>query len=502
MDKKQVALIVLDGWGYREEKENNAIALASKPFFDSLWRDYPHSLLQASEEFVGLPKGQPGNSEIGHTTIGAGQIIDTDLVRISKQVKSGDFKKNKSFEKAIDFVQENNSTLHLMGVIGYGGVHGLQEYLLELIDLIKDRKKDSSGKTFKVALHLFTDGRDSGPYESIEAIDEIEKHISDEEDIFISTISGRYYAMDRDNNFDRLEKFLKFFEEDEQIKLTEDWKLEIKKQHEEGKTDENLEPFILKKTIIDKNDGVIITNFRADRVRMLASKLLEQKEEKNLHVVTFTEYNKDFEVEVAFPKKKIESVLAEEISKAGLSQAHIAETEKFPHATYFLNGGREKPYENEEHVLLNSRKDVATHDEAPEMKAKEIADETIKRIENGVDFIFVYFANPDMVGHTANVPAIIKAVEFVDEQLKRVIKALDKNGGVALVTADHGNAELNINPDTGEKHTAHTTNPVPLILTNLGLKIKDGSLSDLAPTVLKMFSIEKPDSMTGGDLLD
>ncbi|HMO78666.1 MAG TPA: 2,3-bisphosphoglycerate-independent phosphoglycerate mutase [Candidatus Paceibacterota bacterium] len=494
--KKQVALIILDGWGHSVDFENNAIAKSKTEFFDNLWNNYPHSLLHAGEEHVGLPRGQVGNSEIGHMTIGAGQVIDTDLVKISKSIKNGDFENNSEFKKIFDSVKEKNSTLHIMGLLGEGGVHSHQEHLNALIDLCKKNNLQ------KVALHLFTDGRDSGPQDSIKILFELFKKINS--NIFISTISGRYYSMDRDNNWDRLDNFLNLLKESQNknLKLSfEEIISEIKKQHEIVKSDEHIKPFVVQNCSLSENDAVIIFNFRADRVRMLTSKLLEEQKQKNIKILTFTEYSQDFDVQVAFPAKEIETVLAKEISQAGLSQVHIAETEKFPHATYFLNGGVEKPFEKEEHILIPSRKDVATHDLAPEMKAREIADEAIKKINQGVDFIFINFANPDMVGHTANVSAIIKAVEVVDGELKRVIDALSKKNGVAIITADHGNAELNIDPITKELHTSHTLNQVPCILTSNDFKIKNGSLIDLAPTVLDLFEIKKPNCMTGNSLL-
>lgn len=491
--KKQVALIILDGWGYREDKEDNAIAVAKTDFFDSLWNKYPHSLLMASEEYVGLPKGQVGNSEIGHMTIGAGQVIDTDLVRISKDIKCRDFHENENFKKVLSHVVENNSTLHIMGLVGDGGVHAHQEHFLAFLDLCKEQKIE------KVALHLFTDGRDCGPADSIPMIEQIDNQTDN--NIFISTISGRYYSMDRDNNWDRLDKFFKLLDKDDSTAKITNYKEEIKRQYLDGKGDEHIEPFILEKSEIKDSDGIVIINFRADRVRMLTSKLLEQKSEKNLEIVTMTEYREDFDCRVAFPSKKIETVLANEISKVGMTQAHLAETEKFPHATYFLNGGKEDPHEGEEHIVLDSRKDVATHDMAPEMRAEDIATEAISRIKSDVNFIFINFANPDMVGHTANVEAIITAIEFVDIQLKRVVNALEENGGVAIITADHGNAEVNIDSETKDKHTSHTINPVPCIITKEGVSLKDGSLKDLAPTTLELLGIKKPESMTGECLI-
>lgn len=494
--KKQVALIVLDGWGHREEKEHNAIAEAKTPFFDDLWVNYPHSLLEAGGEHVGLPEGQIGNSEIGHTTIGAGKIIDTDLVRINKSIKDKSFSENEIFNALFDNVRKNNSKLHLLGLIGKGGVHSHQDHLLEFLKVCKQKNIN------EVYLHLFTDGRDASPYESIKDISEIKKILQEVGLGEICSISGRYFAMDRDNNWDRVEKVEKiiFHCEGNICQITPEE--EIANQHKEGKTDEHVEPFIVKEMPIQNNDSVFFFNYRADRARMLTERILARKDEMNLFFATLTEYSKEYNCAVAFPSISIETTIANEVSLAGLRQAHIAETEKFPHATYFLNGGKEDPHDGEEHVMLQSRKDVKTHDEAPEMRAEAIADEAVKRIEQGVDFIFINFANPDMVGHTANVPAIVSAVETVDKELKKVLEALHLRGGVAFVTADHGNAEVNFDTDKKEKHTAHTLNRVPAIVTsNEFSEMKDGSLKDIAPTILKLLNIEKPISMTGDSLV-
>jgi len=494
---RQTALIILDGWGYSEEKEFNAVSKANTPFFDSLWENFPHSLLQASAEFVGLPEGQIGNSEIGHTTIGAGKIIDTDLVRINKAVKNGEFDQNKIFGEMFEHVKNNNSKLHAIGLIGEGGVHSHQSHLLAFIKLCAKEKINN------LVLHLITDGRDAGPNESIKTISEIEALLKELGIGKIGTVSGRYYAMDRDKNWDRLEKFTNFiFPSANKIpEITTGIKSEIEKQYQTGIGDEHLMPFAVNNLPVSENDAVFFFNYRSDRARMLSEKIIELKEKLNLFFVTLTEYNKEFNLKVAYPVIKIETTLAKEISEAGLTQAHLAETEKFPHATYFLNGGQEKPHDKEEHVMLASRKDVKTHDEAPEMRAEAIADEAIKRIESGVDFIFINFANPDMVGHTANEAAIIIAVETVDAQLKRVIEALNKNNGVAFITADHGNAEFNFDKIKNEKHTAHTLNPVPAVITDKNFKMSDGSLQDIAPTILKILEIEKPVSMTGNSLV-
>jgi 2,3-bisphosphoglycerate-independent phosphoglycerate mutase len=499
--KKQIALIILDGWGYREEIENNAIAQAKTPFFDSLWENYSHTLLKAGEEAVGLPKGQVGNSEIGHMTIGAGKTIDTDLVRIEKSILANEFDHNKSFQKLFNHVKENNSTLHILGLIGEGGVHSHQSHL---IAFLKSAKRAGISKIF---IHAFTDGRDHGPFNSINAIESLQNFLQENQLGEIATISGRYYAMDRDNNWNRLDEFTKYLFDREGKYANEISEKnviqEIKNQHAENKTDEHITPVQFIHAPISQNDGVFFFNFRADRARMLSTKILEKQKEMNLCFVTMTEYGSDFKTDTAFPASLIETTLAKEISEANLAQAHIAETEKFPHATYFLNGGVEKTYPKEEHILLESRKDVKTHDEAPEMRAEAVADKAILEIEKGTDFIFINFANPDMIGHTANVPAIIHALEFVDLQLKRVVEKLIEKNGIAFITADHGNAEINIDIATGDKHTAHTLSLVPAIITlDKKVNLKQGSLQDIAPTILNLLEIPKPKTMTGDNLIE
>lgn len=523
---KQVALIILDGWGYREDTKDNAVAAAQKPFFDSLWNNTApeittsHTLLEASGSHVGLPDGQMGNSEIGHTTIGAGKIIDTDLVRIKKAIDSNEFDRNPAFTKVFDHVKSYDSTLHLQGLIGNGGVHAHSDHLFALLRAAK------KAGVKRVAIHAFTDGRDTAPQSAARFMKELEDVIAEVGIGHIATIAGRFYAMDRDNNWDRLARVEKAIFE---CKVDGDHNIctikpsaKLDELYKAGKVDEHIEPMIfvddrnitdesIRRNIIKENDGVIFTNFRSDRARMLSSKLLDMqarlaKQGHNICFVTMTEYSADFKCLVAFPSITIESTLAGEISKANLHQAHIAETEKFPHATYFLNGGKEKPYNGEVHIMLESRKDVKTHDLAPKMRAEGIADKAIEQIEAGVNFIFINFANPDMVGHTANVPAIIEAIEEVDKQLKRVVNALVRRDGLAFITADHGNAEVNVDPVTGDKHTAHTINPVPALLvqsnegvTRFEFKRQDEKfgLSDIAPTILHMLGLKPSSHMTG-----
>jgi len=509
LKRKQVALIVLDGWGYREEKENNAIAEAKTPFFDHLWGEYPHSLLEASGLAVGLPEGQMGNSEVGHTTIGAGKIVYTDLVRISLAAKNGEFDTNTTFQKLFTHARENNSTLHLLGLLGPGGVHSHSEHLYEILNAAKRAGlKD-------VAIHAFTDGRDTPPQSAAGYLAELEGKIEEIGIGFISTMTGRYFAMDRDNNWDRLKKAEEAIFEGKGTNVGYQKASDVAKHlYVKEKTDEHFEPVLFlneKGQVgnIKENDAVFFFNFRADRARMLSQKIMEYGKSKanptdakrNILFGTLTQYDKTFDCLVAFEPISIETTLAAEISNAGLTQAHVAETEKFAHATYFLNGGKEEPHNNEEHILVPSRKDVATHDLAPEMMAEEIANKTIEEINKGTDFIFVNFANADMVGHTADKQAIIKGLEKVDTELKRVVEALKEKGGVAFITADHGNAEVNVDAETGKKHTAHTINPVPFIMTDKNKVLKAGSLADIAPTVLKEMNIEVPKSMSGKVLI-
>jgi 2,3-bisphosphoglycerate-independent phosphoglycerate mutase len=499
--EKQVVLIVLDGWGYREDPTHNAIAQSKTPVFKKIWEHYPHTLLEASGLAVGLPEGQMGNSEIGHTTIGAGKIIDTDLVRIGKAIKANEFVDNPAFNELFNHVKTHDSTLHVKGLLGQGGVHAHSDHLFAFLKAAKER-----GIT-KIAIHAFTDGRDTPPQSAAQYLTELE-HVLEELGVgFIATTSGRFYAMDRDNNWDRLKKTedALFEGKGKTVKGKKPSDV-VKELYKEGKLDEHLEPVLFldendKGYTVEKNDGVFFFNFRADRAKMLSQKILEKKDSHNICFVTLTEYDKKYGAHVAYPQTPIETTLALEVSKSGLTQAHIAETEKFPHATYFLNGGKQLPHEGEEHILLDSRKDVPTHDLAPKMRAEAIADKAIEQIKKGTNFIFINFANPDMVGHTANVPAIIEAVEEVDTQLGRVLEALEKNGGVAFVTADHGNAEVNIDPTTGEKHTSHTINLVPAILTKEGMNLRGGgTLADITPTILQMVGIKQPVSMTGKTL--
>jgi 2,3-bisphosphoglycerate-independent phosphoglycerate mutase len=501
--RKQVVLAVLDGWGYREEKKDNGIANAHTPNFNRLVVDYPHTLLEASGRAVGLPDGQIGNSDVGHTTIGAGTTVFTDLVRITDSFKKKEFEKIPTVKKLFAHVKKNKSALHVIGLLGPGGVHASGEHLTEFLRVAKKVGMQ------KVYLHTITDGRDAAIKAASKDLKELEVFIEKNKIGFIVSMIGRYFAMDRDNNWDRLAKAeeLLFAGKGE---LFENRKASdiAASYYEKNMTDEHFQSTVFadaegKIHSIAKNDGVIFLNFRADRARMLSKKILEKKKKLNLFFATMTQYDSKLKTEVIFKPTKIETTLAKEIAKAKLSQTHIAETEKFAHATYFLNGGVEKPYPKEKHILLDSRKDVATHDLAPEMKAKEIADATIKEIEKGTSFIFLNIANADMVGHTANKDAIQVAIESADRELGRIAEVAEKNGAILLVTADHGNAEINIDPITGEKHTAHTTSLVPMIVTDKHAKLTRGklSLAGIAPAVLKLLGLKIPKVMDGKNII-
>lgn len=500
----KVILVILDGWGYSEAQEHNAISAAKTPFFDALLQNYPHGLLDASGEAIGLPAGQIGTSEVGHLTIGAGAAIDNDLVKISKAIKNKELKNNTALLEVFAHVKKHGSILHLLGLLGPGGVHSHQDHLHALL-----REAKAVGIE-KVAVHVLTDGRDLPPQSAHNFVKHLEEVMEEEKIGFIATATGRFYGMDRDNNWDRIaaaEQAL--FSCKGRVCHNRKPSQVIEELHKEGIVDEHLEPLIFlddtgKGYAISKNDAAIFYNFRPDRARQLSAKILEKKKDLNLCFATMTDYGKGAEgALILFPQQLPEATLGEQVSLAGLTQAHIAETEKYAHVTYFLNGGVEALYPGEERALIESRKDIRTHDLAPEMKAAEITDEAFKFIDRGINFIAINYANADMVGHTANFEATVKAVEFLDLQLKRLVEKAKNAGYVVVITADHGNAELNFEKEADHKHTAHTTNLVPIIITDSSLKIKKmGSLADVAPTILEIFKLAKPAVMTGKSLID
>ncbi len=520
-DPRPVALIILDGWGYRERSAHNAIAEAHTPFFDSLVMHYPHTLLSASAEDVGLPAGQMGNSEIGHMTMGAGRVIDVDLVKIDKAAARGELLTNPALAGLFAHVIRHDSTLHAVGLVGTGGVHSHQRHLHEFLKAAK-----AAGVT-KVAIHAITDGRDLPPQSAASHLRELEA-LSRELGIgFIASMHGRFYAMDRDKNWDRVAKAeAAMFEGDAPRRETRAPSEVLDELYKEDAVDEHMPPVVFldedgKTWPVAPHDGVFFFNFRPDRARQLSERILARAKgadgsaPMDLMLVTLTEYDKaltDAGARVAFPQSRGGPTLAAGIARAGPSPAQIAETEKYAHVTYFFNGGEEKTHEGEQFFLIESRKDVPTHDLAPEMRAKEIADTALARIAAGDDFLVLNFANADMVGHTANRPAIVTAVETIDRELARVVEKVLEKGGAVIVTADHGNAETNVDETTGERHTSHTTNLVPFILASRGASIPlsvppddgkgaHGTLADLAPTVLALLGLPRPDAMTGRSLV-
>jgi 2,3-bisphosphoglycerate-independent phosphoglycerate mutase len=501
MKYQQVALLILDGWGYTENTKYNAIYEANPQYFNHLWSTYPHTLFEASGEVVGLPKGTIGTSEIGHTILGAGSVIDTDLVRINKAITNDTLKDSPAIVQLFNHVKTHNTTLHLIGLVSPGGVHSHQDHLYALLRLAKNSGVE------KVVIHVFTDGRDTPPKSGAEFVAKLERFLAENTYGVIGSVSGRYYAMDRDNNWDRVQKAVDVLFTTGSNPVAQKASEVIQDSYSKDVNDEFILPTQLldpqsNPHVIARNDGVFFFNFRPDRARELSQKIVENAEKLQLFFVTMTEYAKNIQSHVCFAPEVIKDTLANEISKAGLTQTHIAETEKYAHVTYFLNGWNEKEHDKEQFVLIPSRKDVPTHDLAPEMRAREIADKAVEAIDQGVNFVVLNFANADMVGHTGKWEPTVQAVSFEDSQIKRVVEAVLANNGVAFITADHGNAEVMFDESTNQPYTAHTMNPVPAILTDSTVHLKSGSLADVAPTILELLGIAKPDVMTGSSLIE
>jgi 2,3-bisphosphoglycerate-independent phosphoglycerate mutase len=480
-------LVILDGWGCAPPGPGNAVELADTPVFDRLWSSYPHSTLKASGEAVGLPPGQMGNSEVGHLTIGSGRVPFQDLVRINRAIESGELYENEALVAAFERAKARGGNVHLLGLVSYGGVHSHMDHLRALLELA--RRQGMEDRTW---IHAFTDGRDVSPTSAVNDLAELRGEK-------IATVIGRYYAMDRDQRWDRTERALAALLSSDEGVTGSDPVAEVQRSYDEGVTDEFVEPIVLEgRPRIAKNDALILFNFRPDRMRQLAQKLLVA----GFDVTTMTRYREDFDCPVAFPEQKLSGVTAEVLADHGVRQLHVAETEKYAHVTYFFNGGEEKEFPGEVRILVPSPRDVPSYDLKPEMSALEVADRFVEEIESGeYGYAVLNFANPDMVGHTGVIPAAVKAVETVDACLGRVLAAVDAEGGVSLVTADHGNAEHMLEPD-GKPHTAHTSNPVPFVLTDTNAAIREGGeLSELAPTALQLLGLEPSLQMTGKNLM-
>ena len=511
MKDKLTMLMILDGFGDNNNQDGNAIKLAKTPNIDRLMKKYDNTEIATSGLYVGLPEGQMGNSEVGHTNIGAGRIVYQELTRITKSIEDGEFFTNPEFIAAIENCKKNHSKLHILGLVSDGGVHSHIRHLYGLLEMAKRRDFE------EVYVHCFLDGRDTPPASAESYVVKLQEKMQEKEIGKIASICGRFYSMDRDKRWERVQKCYDALVNGEGKKASSSVKA-IEDSYQKEVFDEFVEPTLICNgdepiATIEKNDSVIFFNFRPDRAREITRALVDTKfdgfktkKDLNLYYVCFTNYDETMpNVHVAFKKETLHNTFGEYISKLGRTQLRIAETEKYAHVTFFFNGGEEKLFEGEDRILVPSPK-VETYDMKPEMSAYEVTDKVIEAIEKDYyDCVILNYANTDMVGHTGNLEAAIKAVEAVDECVGKVVKLVEEKGGNLLITADHGNAEQMIDYATGEPHTAHTTNPVPLILVTQNEKIKlrtGGKLADLAPTMLDLMNLKKPEEMTGESLLD
>jgi 2,3-bisphosphoglycerate-independent phosphoglycerate mutase len=475
--REPVVLVILDGWGCAPPGPGNAVELANTPVFDRLWAECPHTTIKASGEAVGLPAGQMGNSEVGHLTIGSGRVLDQDLQRINRAIADGSFLENPALKAAFD----RGGDVHLLGLVSRGGVHSHLEHLQALRGFAPER----------TWIHAFTDGRDVSPHAAEQDLAELPA------DRF-ATVAGRYYAMDRDRRWERTQRAFDAIVGG-QGEHADDPVAAVRASYERGITDEFVEPTVLDgRPRLSRDDAAIFFNFRPDRARQLTKLLLDG----GIDVTTMTRYSDELDTHVAFGEQQVDETLAEVLAEHELRQLHAAETEKYAHVTYFFNGGREEEWPGETRLLVQSPTDVGTYDQKPEMSAQEVAVRFCEELESGgCSFAVVNFANPDMVGHTGVIPAVVKAVETTDACLGRVLETVERLGGVAIVTADHGNAEQMLEPDGRSPHTAHTSNPVPLVVTHCEAGLRDdGELGDLAPTVLAYLGLSKPLQMNGRNL--
>jgi 2,3-bisphosphoglycerate-independent phosphoglycerate mutase len=478
-----VVLVILDGWGLAPPGPGNAVELANTPVFDALWERYPHTKLAAAGEAVGLPPGQMGNSEVGHLTIGSGRILDQDLVRVNRAISSGAFFENPALVSAVQRARDHRGDVHLLGLVSSGGVHSHIDHLRALLTLAEREGMDEH-----TWIHAFTDGRDVSPHSAADDLAQVPAER-------IATVCGRYYAMDRDERWDRTDRAFAAIVEGKGH-VADDPVAAVRASYERRVTDEFIEPVVLagRPRLDPAKDTAIFFNFRPDRARQLSQRLLEA----GVDLTTMTRYRADFPCPVAFEEQRVENTLAEVLAEAGARQLHVAETEKYAHVTYFFNGGEEREWEGETRTLVPSPRDVPSYDLKPEMSADEVTERFCAVIGDGYRFAVVNFANPDMVGHTGSIPAVVAAVEAVDRCLGRVVECVERAGGTCLITADHGNAEVMLEPNGTSPHTAHTSNPVPFVVTNDALRARDvGELSDIAPTILDLLELSVPAEMTG-----
>jgi 2,3-bisphosphoglycerate-independent phosphoglycerate mutase len=507
---RPITLIILDGWGYRETKEANAIAAARKPNWDRYWRTHPHSLISGSGRCVGLPEGQMGNSEVGHLNMGAGRIVYQDFSRIDAAIENGDFFTNKNLIAALSLAKQTQKAVHLIGLLSPGGVHSHERHFHALMQLATSMQIPS------LYLHAFLDGRDTAPRSALESLLGLEKLCHTLKCGEIASLVGRYYAMDRDKRWERVEQAYQLLVEGKAIYHATNAVKGLELAYARGENDEFVAPTSIHAegtapVTINDGDIVVFMNFRSDRAREMTQAFIEDNFQgftrpKKLNLgrfVCLAEYDNRFAAPVAFPAQSLNNILGAYLSQQGLRQLRIAETEKYAHVTFFFNGGVEQPYMGEDRLLIPSLK-VATYDLQPEMSAPDITECLVNEIKNQhYDFIVCNFANPDMVGHTGNFAATVQAIETIDRCLGQIINALESVGGEALITADHGNAEMMFNKNTNQPHTAHTSDPVPFLFIGRNAVIikENGKLSDIAPTILYLMGLPQPSEMTGETLL-
>jgi len=497
---RPLALIILDGWGYSEDPKYNSILAANTPVWDSLWNDYPHTLLSASGAGVGLPGNQMGNSEVGHMNLGAGRVVYQEFTRISRAIRTGSFFTNRTLTDAVELAEKNDKAVHILGLLSEGGVHSHEEHIHAMVELAVQKGVK------KVYVHAFLDGRDTPPKSAQSSLDALDAKFAEVGGGQIASVVGRFYALDRDQRWNRVAKTYELIADGIGAFNAPDASTALAMAYERDETDEFVQATTIGNAVrVEDDDVIIFMNFRSDRARELTKSFIDEdfdsferkRKIKLASFVTLTEYKKEFAVPVAFPAEKLTNMLGEHLSSLGLRQLRIAETEKYAHVTFFFNGGRDAPFEGEDRLLVPSP-NVTTYDQQPAMCAPEVAKELVTAIHsNKYDVIICNFANADMVGHTGNFDAAVKAIEALDNCLGRVWSALKEVGGEMLVTADHGNAELMRDDATGQSHTAHTSNPVPLIYAGRTAEcIEKGTLSDIAPTMLSLMDLPIPAEMS------
>ncbi|MDH5395277.1 MAG: 2,3-bisphosphoglycerate-independent phosphoglycerate mutase [Gammaproteobacteria bacterium] len=509
LNLKPIVLVILDGFGHSDDIQGNAIAAAHKPSWDKLWNEYPHTYIKGSGAEVGLPADQMGNSEVGHLNLGAGRVVYQEYTRVSRSIKTGSFFKNGTLIESVELAKTNKKAVHILGLLSPGGVHSHEEHIHAMCQLAVERGVE------KVYLHAFLDGRDTAPRSAQDSIDQMQQKFDELGGGRFASVIGRYYAMDRDHRWPRIQSAYDLITLGEGEFVAETATAALEMAYERDESDEFVKATAIvpqgeKPVTVDDGDVIIFMNYRSDRARQITRPFIEddfdafeRKSAPKLGCFTsLTEYNSDYDIPVAYPAERLTNVFGEYISKLGMRQLRIAETEKYAHVTFFFNGGREEPFEFEERILIPSP-NVATYDQQPEMNAIKLTDNLVEAIGSGkYDVIICNYANPDMVGHSGNFNAAVKAIETIDDCLSRLMLAIEKAGGEMLVTADHGNAEMMFNKETGQPHTAHTTNPVPFVYFGRKAKMEStGALSDVAPTLLYLMGIEQPTEMTGRSLV-